>query len=62
MQNARCSMQCHTLAHVFGCIPMTGAYNHFIYPFLYRIKINQNKNNYLHALYIFFSVFVSSSL
>ena len=34
-QSARCSAQCHTLSHVFGRIPMTGAYNCFIYPYFF---------------------------
>ena len=31
-QSAGCTMGCHTLPHIFGCIPTTGVYNHFIYP------------------------------
>ena len=30
-QDAGCSTQCHTLPRIFGHVPMTGAYNRFIY-------------------------------
>ena len=30
-QIAGCKARCHTLPCVFGHVPMTGAYNHFIY-------------------------------
>ena len=44
-QNAGCSTQCHTLPHIFGCIPMTGAYNHFIYLYYYNYNEFYNKSS-----------------
>ena len=35
---ARWSMRCHTLPHIFGCVPATRAYNHFIYPHFYNFN------------------------
>ena len=46
-------MQCHTLPHVFGCIPTTGACNHFIDLKIYNkhslrvlVKSNQIESNF----------------
>ena len=34
-------MQCHTLPCIFGCIPMTGAYNCFIYHYFHNELYNK---------------------
>ena len=43
-QNARCSVQCHTLPHIFGHAPATGAYNCFIYLHFIQWQESYHKN------------------
>ena len=48
-QSAGCSAQHHTLPHVFGRIPGTGTYNHFIYPYFFFYNFTMSfatKSNY----------------
>ena len=44
-QTAGCSMQCHTLPCLFGCILATRAYNHFIHPNFF-LQVFATKLNY----------------
>ena len=42
------SISCHTLSRVFGHIPMTAAYNHFIYTIFYNATL-RNYFTHLHT-------------